>query len=45
MKEEVWKENKQRYDELNPRESLGAKFWWSLAAICLAVVVLYFAAF
>jgi hypothetical protein len=42
MKKDIWQENKERYFEWNPIESLGAKFTWAAigAAVALAAVYL-----
>jgi hypothetical protein len=42
MKKDIWQENKERYFEWNPIESLGAKFTWAAigAAVALAAVSL-----
>jgi hypothetical protein len=41
MKEEIWKENKERYLELNPVESLRAKFVWAAIGAAVALAIMY----
>lgn len=41
MKKEIWQENKQRYFELNPIESLRAKFLWAAIGVGVALVAVY----
>lgn len=43
MKKAIWVDNRERYDELNPMESASSKLYWTIGAICLAVVVMLFA--
>lgn len=42
MRNEIVKENRERYDELNPVEGVASKIWWALAAVVLAMVLIYF---
>jgi hypothetical protein len=41
MKKEIWEENKQRYFELNPIESVRAKILWAVAAAVFAGAIFY----
>jgi hypothetical protein len=41
MKRDIWQENKERYFEWNPIESLGAKFMWAGIGAAVAVVAMY----
>jgi hypothetical protein len=41
MKEEIWKENKERYLELNPIESLRAKLVWAAIGAAVALAIMY----
>jgi len=41
MKKDIWQENKERYFEWNPIESLGAKFTWAAIGAAVAVVAMY----
>lgn len=40
MRTEIAKENKERYDELNPVEGLTSKLWWAIAATVVALVLI-----
>jgi hypothetical protein len=41
MKKDIWQENKERYFEWNPIESLAAKFAWAAIGAAVAVVAMY----
>lgn len=37
MNKEIWRENKERYDELNPREAWSSKVMWAIAALIVGI--------
>ena len=41
MKEEIWKDNKDRYFELNPIESVRAKIVWAAIGAVVALGIMY----
>jgi hypothetical protein len=41
VKKEIWQENKDRYFELNPIESIGAKVLWAVIGAAIAIAVMY----
>jgi hypothetical protein len=40
MKDDVWKDNKERYDELNPSMTAKAMVMWAAVAVAVASVII-----
>lgn len=40
MKEDVWKDNKERYNELNPNMTAKTMILWAAVAVAVAVAII-----